>query len=97
MYWESSLPPGSYDGWGFGSTAAEKRSICSGLSEKTLEVRLRTTQQRNDGLMFGQRRRRWPNIKPPLDQRLVFAWQVSRINKLSAMPLNVKPDESLNV
>ena len=24
------------------------------------------------GLMLGQRRRRWPSIKPTLDQRLVF-------------------------
>ena len=34
----------------------------------------------NDGLMLGQHRGRWPNIKPPLAQRPLFVWFVwSRI------------------
>ena len=27
------------------------------------------------GLMLGQHRRRWPNMKPALGQRVVFAWR----------------------
>ena len=28
----------------------------------------------NAGLKLGQRRRRWPNFKPALGERLVFPW-----------------------
>ena len=34
-----------------------------------------TTRLTNDGLMLGQRRRRWPNIKPALVKRVVIAGQ----------------------
>ena len=32
-----------------------------------------TRRLSNVGLMLGQRRRRWPNVKPALDKRFVFA------------------------
>ena len=32
-----------------------------------------TRSSSNAGLVLGQRRRRWPNIEPALDERLVFA------------------------
>ena len=35
----------------------------------------------NAGFMLGQRRRRWPNIKPALDERLVFAgWYIGQVS-----------------
>ena len=37
-----------------------------------------TTHWTNVGLMLGHRRRRWPNIKPALDQRAVFPDEVVR-------------------
>ena len=37
-----------------------------------------TNRQSSDGLLFGQRRRRWPNNKPSQDDRLVdFSWEIS--------------------
>ena len=40
-------------------------------------TRANTTPSTNVGLMLAQRRRRWANIKPTLDQRLVFAGTVN--------------------
>ena len=37
------------------------------------EIPANTRRSANVGLMLGQRRRRWPNIKPTLAERLVFA------------------------
>ena len=55
--------------------------ILSDISDKIHLARGRlpanTRRWNNDGLMLGQRRRRWPNIKSSLVQRLVFAWLVS--------------------
>ena len=39
----------------------------------TIILPANTIQCINVGLMLVQRRRRWTNIKPTLDQRLVFA------------------------
>ena len=42
-------------------------------------IPVKTRRWRNAGLMLGQRlrRRRWPNIKPALRQRLVFTGYLS--------------------
>ena len=50
----------------------------------------------NVGLLLVQRRRRWPNNKPTLDQRLAFAMQESRHQgSLPLAPLQAGGRESL--
>ena len=48
----------------------------------------------NVGLLLGQHRRRWPNIKPILIQRPVFAHvpQVILSNQINLHPLTASPD-----
>ena len=46
----------------------------------------KTRRGNNAGLMLGQRRRRWPNIKPALDQYSVFLALKLSVDLGSAVP-----------
>ena len=46
--------------------------VFDGMYVITHYIPANTTRRTNVGLILGQRRRRWPNIKPPLDQCVVF-------------------------
>ena len=41
--------------------------------------------------MLDQRRKRWPNIKPALDERLVSACHKSILTEIAAVQINVMP------
>ena len=49
------------------------RKLNSYISATWSCVTASTRRENNVGLMLGQRHRRWPNIKPALNQSVVFA------------------------
>ena len=42
------------------------------------------------GLMLGQRRRRWPNIKPTLAQYPMFCWQIKVVDNTKVTKLSTQ-------
>ena len=60
------------------STMAQNLQQCDDQSEPA-----NTRRWTNVGLMLGQRRRRWANIKPTLVQRLVLAGEYKKKDRNS--------------